>query len=193
MMKKENIQVLLNKYFEGESSLLEEKQLHHYFLFEEVAPEFENYRILFTAFEEDKKITIKLSNDDLGFQSKSFRLSWTNSMSWAAAALIVIFLSISWFFKPSPNEMNSLSHEEVLIAQKYLNIGFDNMDKGYLKTQQLVNKTAIIETQTREVEKMSTIYQKNLEKLKHINQIDQSLEKLQNLSSIQKSKVKLVM
>mgnify|MGYP001485725837 CR=1 FL=1 len=192
-MKKEDIQVLLNKYFEGESSLLEEKQLHHYFLFEEVAAEFENYRILFTAFEEDKKIISPLNEESLDFQPKSFRLSWTSSMSWAAAALILIFLSISWFFKPAPNEVNSLSHEEILIAQKYLNMGFDQMDKGYLKTRQLVHKTAIIETQTREVEKMSTLYQKNLEKLKHINQIDQSLEKLQNISSIQKSKVKLVM
>jgi len=193
MMKKENIQDLLNKYFEGESSLLEEKQLRHYFLFEDIATEFKNYKFLFTAFEEDKKIISMLEEEDLSYQNKSRSIGWTSPMSWAAAAVVLVFLSLSWFFNGSSNEVNNLSHDEILIAQKYLNIGFENMDKGYQKTQKLVNKTALIETQTKEVEKMSSIYQKNIEKIKYVNQIDQSFDKLKNISNLQKSKVKLVM
>lgn len=192
-MKKENLQDLLNKYFQGESSLLEEKQLRHYFLYEEVAPEFENYRILFTAFEEDKKIISNLKEENIPFQTKSRMMSWTGPMSWAAAAVILVFLSLSWFYNQNTNEANSLSHDEILIAQKYLNIGFENMEKGYQKTQELVNKTAIIETQTLEIGKMSHIYQENVDKIKHVHQIDKSFERLQNISNLQKSKVKLVM
>jgi len=193
MMKKENINQLLNKYFQGESSLLEEKQLRHYFLYEEIASEFKQYKILFTAFEEDKNLIIDLQEEDFDFQAKARMIAFNSPMTWAAAAVVVIFLSLSWFFNQNTNEVQHLSHDEVLIAQKYLSLGFEQMEKGVQKTQSLINKTTIIETQTNEVGKLSMIYQKNTNQLKHIHQIDQSFDKLQNISKLQKSKVKLVM
>lgn len=193
MMKKENIQQLLEKYLEGESSLLEEKQLHHYFLYEEVAPELENYRILFTVFEEDKNIICDIKEEDLILKTETRRISWTSQKTWAIAASIIVLLSLSWFLNQPSLERTTLNQEEIQIAQKYLSMGFEGMDKGLQQGQEMMRKTAVIETQTLELGKMGEIYQNNIEKLNHVNRIDESLEKLQNISSMKKSKLKLVM
>ena len=54
-MELKNIESLLEKYEEGQTSLQEEAQLKHYFTTETVAPHLEVYRSLFTYFVSDKQ------------------------------------------------------------------------------------------------------------------------------------------
>ncbi|NPD87020.1 hypothetical protein HNS38_19890 [Lentimicrobium sp. L6] len=193
MMKTENIKQLLQKYFEGETNLLEEKQLRHYFLYEDIAPELAQYKILFTVFEEDKNIIAELEEEDLLPETTMRKIDWKSWTSWSAAAVILLVLGFSWFYSQTSIQNNTLSPKEIQIAQKYLSIGLESMDKGYEASSKFSEKAAIIGTQTQEIGKMEQVYQKNIEKINHVNHIDQSLEKLQNISSMKKSKLKLVM
>ncbi len=193
MMKKENIQKLLQKYFEGETTLLEEKQLRHYFLYEDIAPELAQYRILFTVFEEDKNIIADLEEESLLPDNKARKLAWKSWTSWSAAAVILLVLGVSWFYNQSSIQNNTLSPQEIQIAQKYLSLGLESMDKGIEASSKFSEKAAIIGAKTQEIGKMEQVYQKNIEKINHVNHIDESFEKLQNISSMKKSKLKLVM
>lgn len=193
MMKTENIQKLLQKYFEGETTLLEEKQLRHYFLHEDIAPELTQYKILFTVFEEDKNIIAELEAEELLPETKMRKLAWKSWTSWSAAAVILLLISFSWFYRQSTIQSNTLSPQEIQIAQKYLSLGLESMDKGMEASSKFSEKAAIIGTQTQEIGKMEQVYQKNIEKINHVNHIDESFEKLQNISSMKKSKLKLVM
>lgn len=193
MMKTENIQQLLQKYFEGETTLLEEKQLRHYFLYEDIAPELVQYKILFTVFEEDKNIIAELEEEELFPETKMRKVAWKSWTSWSAAAVILLLISFSWFYRQSTIQSNTLSPQEIQIAQKYLSLGLESMDKGYEASSKFSEKAALIGTQTQEIGKMEQIYQNNIEKINHVNHIDESFEKLQNISSMKKSKLKLVM
>ena len=48
-MKAEEAKAILQKYFEGETTLEEERSLRHFFLQEEIPTEFQPYRRWFTA------------------------------------------------------------------------------------------------------------------------------------------------
>ena len=56
-MELKNIESLLEKYEEGQTTLQEEAQLKHYFTTETVAPHLEVYRSLFTYFVSDKQLS----------------------------------------------------------------------------------------------------------------------------------------
>ena len=193
MMKKQNIQQLLQKYFEGETNLLEEKQLRHYFLYEDIAPELAQYKILFTVFEEDKNIISELEEEELLPETKMRKIAWKSWTSLSAAAVILLFISFSWFYHQSTLQGNTLSPQEIQIAQKYLSLGLESMDKGMEASSRFSEKAAIIGEKTQEIGKMEQVYQKNIEKINHVTHIDESFEKLQNISSMKKSKLKLVM
>ena len=193
MMKTENIQQLLQKYFEGETNLLEEKQLRHYFLYEDIAPELAQYKILFAVFELDKNIISDIEEEELLPETKMRKLAWKSWTSWSAAAVILLLISFSWFYSQSSIQNNTLSPKEIQIAQKYLSLGIESMDKGIEASSKFSEKAAIIGDKTQEIGKMEQVYQKNIEKINHVNHIDESFEKLQNISSMKKSKLKLVM
>lgn len=193
MINKENIEHLLEKYFNGETHLKEEKELRYHFLFEEVAPEHLKYKPLFSFFEEESK---KHANLDVNIFDKKTpsKTIWFNKPSvWGVAAAILIAISVSWFQLQSNEPIESLSHQEVLLAQKYLSIGFNTLDISYQKSAKLMSHAEMIDKNTQEVEKLGKIYNHQMKQLNHIKHIDQSLGKLQNISSLQKSKVKLVM
>ena len=194
MKNKENIEHLLQKYFNGETQLKEEKELRYYFLFEEVAPEHLKYKSLFDFFEEESKKQADL--DVTIFDNKpTSKTIWFNRPSvWGVAAAILIAISVSWFqLHNNKPQIEGLSHQEVLLAQKYLSIGFNSLDNGYQKSAKLMSHAKMIDKNTQEIEKLGNIYNQQMKQLNHIKHIDHSLGKLQNISSLQKSKVKLVM
>lgn len=54
-MESDRIKTLLDAYFEGTSTLAQEKELRDYFCGSNVAPQLEAYRSMFSAFSEAKK------------------------------------------------------------------------------------------------------------------------------------------
>jgi len=91
-MELTKIKNLIENYFDGNTSLEEEKALQKYFTQDEIAPEFEMYRSMFQYFEEDTKATFDLATLALPTNHKKSKLV---VMKWfAAAASVVLFASI---------------------------------------------------------------------------------------------------
>ena len=103
-MELNNIERLLEKYEEGQTTLQEEAQLKHYFTTETVAPHLEVYRSLFTYLVSDKQLSYQ--RPLTATQSSSNKYRW-----FASAAVVTIMFSVFTTLM-SRNEFIELSSEE---------------------------------------------------------------------------------
>lgn len=126
-MESHKIQILLEKYFEGETSLQEEKELKHYFSSANVAPEFIQYRDMFGYFEAEKTTETKT---EIVLQKPAFK----KQILWMAAS-IVLMLGIGLSFYNQQNQaqdLGSFDNPEIALqeTQKALNLIAENLNKG---------------------------------------------------------------
>src|SRR5690554_3912616 len=90
-MDLQTVEILLEKYFEGTTSIAEEKQLKAYCSSQDVAPHLEHYRNLFGYFKTEKEIEF---DKKLPLQpSKQPKVKWIG----IAASFIILF-GMAWFF-----------------------------------------------------------------------------------------------
>ncbi len=193
-MKNSDIKILLEKYFEGETDLRDEKILQHYFLYEDVAADLLKYKVLFVAFQQENRIILEKTNDDpLSAIKVSKVVSLNKNTAWAVAASI-IFLIGSWFILNKENtQIETPSQQELLVAQKYLNMSFQAFDRAYNQSNDLIKKTKMLQKHSDEALKVGLIYQEKTQEILNLKYIDQSFEKLKNVSSLKKSRIKLMM
>lgn len=88
------IDELLNKYFEGQSSLEDEKILKEYFRSNKIFPQHAVYKSLFIAFEEEKQVIapkFSIPAEEVGMKEFS-RKRWVSVAGAAAAILLAIVL-----------------------------------------------------------------------------------------------------
>jgi hypothetical protein len=134
-MNNSQIAKLLDKYFEGETTLSEEKQLKDYFSYSEVHPDFEEYVSLFRFFNESEGIQLSDSFDAKLMEriqaettptksiepgkneAKVLRLNFKMISKVAAA---VVFVLAAWYFyeKPAP-VTQPIASEETIDWSKY--------------------------------------------------------------------------
>jgi len=102
-METNKIKELLERYFEGQSSLDEEKMLHEYFASEEVDAELRPYKELFGSLDELLLDTDSVLEDDLmdfileseHKEKNKLRVLW-QAVSSVAAILIIALLVFNW-------------------------------------------------------------------------------------------------
>ncbi len=128
-MELSNIEKLLEKYFEGETTLSEEQTLKVYFTREHVAPHLEEYKSMFQYFsvESNQKTTVDFT--PIKTQKPSYK--------WVGIAASII-LVIGLFYNMSPSkEANERREAELALkeAKKALNMVSKYMNEG---TQDLV-------------------------------------------------------
>ncbi len=126
-MELHNIKNLLEKYFEGETSLQEEKELKNYFSSENIAPELLKYKSMFGYFSKEKTTE---SEREIVLEKKSNNRKWLGM-----AASIVILLGIGFTFLKQPVQQDDLGTfddpEMALIeTQKALALIAENFNKG---------------------------------------------------------------
>ena len=124
------VEILLEKYFQAETSITEEKELRSYFSASNVAPHLEQYKAIFGFYTDAKQ----------GKFSKEIILKpRKNKTIWfSAAATIVLFLGIGAFFMvnrnmPIPeNELGSYDNPEIAFreTQKALALLSTNVNVG---------------------------------------------------------------
>ena len=103
-MELNNIESLLEKYEEGQTTLQEEAQLKHYFTTETVAPHLEVYRSLFTYFVSDKQLSYQRPLSATRRNSNKYR--------WFASAAVVTIMFSAFMTLTSKDEFIKLSNEE---------------------------------------------------------------------------------
>jgi hypothetical protein len=149
-MEFNKIEALLEKYFEGETSITEENELKAYFSSSNVAEHLEQYRPLFGYFAEAKEQ--KLTNNVV-LVSKKQKVTWLS-----IAASIVVMLGIgtyTYFDANTAKENQELGTyddpEEALEAtQKALAMLSDNVNVGvegvhYLEVYEVTKEKVFVE------------------------------------------------
>ncbi len=95
------MEALLEKYFEGETSIDEENELKEYFSSSNVAPDFEQYRPLFRYFTEAREQ--KFTNN-VSLISKKPKALW---LSIAASVVVLIGVGAYTYFNSMETEKES--------------------------------------------------------------------------------------
>ena len=136
-MELNNIEQLLEKYFEGETSVAEEQQLKEYFNSEHVASHLEVHKPLFSYFSQSKKDKMNFSSI-LPSKKRIYTL-WIG----VAASLLFIVGIITFWDKPSAKQEDLGSFEDPEIAfretQKALAMLSENVNVG-IQSLEYVNE-----------------------------------------------------
>ncbi|MDO5608659.1 MAG: hypothetical protein Q4G08_09420 [Capnocytophaga sp.] len=129
-MKTENIKNLVQKYFDGETSLTEERQLHDYFASENVEKAFEKFRPLFGGLASERR----LANDR---QPQLHTRQHPLKKWWAAAAAAVLIPAGAWMYQRQQNHEQQQAQMAFEQTKKALNILAENLIIGTEKVAHL--------------------------------------------------------
>ena len=128
-MELREIENVLEKYFEGETTLSEEKELKVYFTGEQVAPHLEKYKYLFQYYAKESQLT---STSTYRFEAKK-STSWYTWIGVAASIALVVGLFLTTSPKP-PKEDGLGTYEDPEIAlqkaKEALNLVAQYMNEG---------------------------------------------------------------
>ena len=160
---------LLEKYFKGETSLVEEQVLKNYFLSEQISAEHEPFKVLFSTFEEEKlskaPSPIKLVE---GKQSSGKQI-WIKTLSYSgiAAALILAL----WVVKPAKQSdtfaiISGKKIESTEYAQKYAEAKMSKVNN-------------MLRSSMRPMRSFSTV-KKSLEPMRKISETKEKIEEIKN-------------
>lgn len=163
-MANENIQTLLDKYFEGSSSLAEEKELRTYFQEEEVPQEWEAYKELFVWQGEEQELSLpsgfenKVLTQIEAQQQVGFVRRFLQHPLSRAAAIVFLMMGMWWAYQTdtqqieegvtaeinweqyqpkSKEEALSITRNAMIMLSKELNKGTARVAKEVVKVRQL--------------------------------------------------------
>lgn len=146
-MALDRIEILIEKYFEGETSIAEEKELKAYFSSSDVAQHLEQYQPVFGYFSQAKQEQFTASIP-LKSGRKQKRLAWLS-----VAASVVVMLGIGFFAyqntsEPTQENLGVIDDPEIAFKEtqkalalisKHVNTGIESVN--YLgEYQQSKNK-----------------------------------------------------
>ena len=146
-MALDRIEILIEKYFEGETSIVEEKELKAYFSSSDVAQHLEQYKPVFGYFSQAKQEEFTASIP-LKSGKKQKRLAWLS-----VAASVVVMLGIGFFAyqntsEPTQENLGVIDDPEIAFREtqkalalisKHVNTGIESVN--YLgEYQQSKNK-----------------------------------------------------
>jgi hypothetical protein len=134
-MEFNKIEILLEKYFEGETSIAEEKELKDYFTSSNVAPHLEQYQPLFGYFSlaKEQKFT-----PEVPLHSIKRKVAW---LSLAASVVVMLGIGTYTYFNANTikenQELGSYDDPEEAFAatQKALAMLSDNVNVGVESVQ----------------------------------------------------------
>ncbi len=167
-MQKE-ISELIEKYFEGKTSIEEEKKLKNFFAHENVPAELAKYKGYFSVMEREKERKMK----DIGFEPPASGKHLLNSSTfrrWSIAAVIILLVGLGLFFDDKRNQNRK---QEVKEAYKKTELALQYagfwMNKGVSGAREL------------------KYFHRGLEKTAMLDYYEQSTNKMQKLSTFNKA------
>jgi len=100
-MERQRIAALLEKYWQAETTVEEERELAEYFRGSGVPPEWESYREIFSFFEQEAQVQPGEHLEERIMQRISPRPQQRTAW-WAAAAAILLVTTLIQLFQPAP-------------------------------------------------------------------------------------------
>jgi hypothetical protein len=138
-MEPPKIELILEKYFEGETNIAEENELRTYFSSPNVAQHLQQYKSLFGYYNAEKEQKMERNTPlNLTSQTKNRKLKWLS----IAASIVVLIGAGTFTFFNYDNTQQDLgtcdSPEEAFVAtQKALNMLSENVNVGVNSVQQI--------------------------------------------------------
>ncbi len=121
-MELDNIDKLVEKYFEATTTVAEEKAIKAYFANEEVAPHLQKYTPMFAHFANTRK---EEYTKPLPIKAKR------NKPMWLSIAAAVVLLFGVYFLQPKNESLeNEYTQEEIAAAQEAFELLALNFNKG---------------------------------------------------------------
>jgi len=147
-MELNRIESILEKYFQGETSVTEEKELKNYFSSPDVAQHLEQYIPLFGYFSEASKQEFKQT---MPLQTKKLTFKW---LSIAASVLVLLGIStFTYLYQPqktndlgtyeSPEAAFEATQKALSLLSKNVNIGIESVSyiNEFQNSKELIFKT----------------------------------------------------
>ena len=140
-MESKQLQILLDKFFDGQTTLKEERMLKTYFLQDGVEEVFAPYKTYFTKMQSAQKVSL---NKPIGLRKKRGVFAWIRPVvAVAAVASVLVWLSVPTFDTLTEEELAYAAFKEnmVFVADQlnraeqdiaYINHLYDK-PKAYLK------------------------------------------------------------
>ncbi|RTY87249.1 hypothetical protein [Flavobacterium sp. GT3R68] len=137
-MESDRIEILVEKYFQGETSIAEENELKNYFSSSDVAQHLEQYQPLFGYFSQAKKQEFK---QEIPLQSKKRNVAW---LSIAASVVVLLGIGTFTYFNNNNVENQDLgSYDDPEVAfvetQKALALLSENVNVG-IESVHIINE-----------------------------------------------------
>ncbi|EKT3956702.1 hypothetical protein [Flavobacterium psychrophilum] len=102
-MEFNKIEILLEKYFQGETSIADENDLRSYFLSQDIAPHLQRYKAMFGYFTQTKKQE---------FAQETLQIAKKRKVMWRSVAASIVFLfGLATFFMINTNKLVNKQHE----------------------------------------------------------------------------------
>ena len=129
-MELNKVEQLIEKYFQGETSISEEKELKNYFSSSEVAPSLEQYKPMFGYFIDAKKEV--LSAEITLHKKKNNRLAWLSLAASIAVLLGVGFYVYTSSIVPEKEDFGTFDSPELAFkeTQKALDLISTHLNTG---------------------------------------------------------------
>lgn len=149
-MELDRIENILEKYFQGESTIAEEKELKEYFSSPNVAQHLEQYQPMFGYFSQVKQQT---TTQEIPLQTKKRNVAW---LSIAAAAVVLLGIG-TYFFVSEKNAAPAVAQSELGT--------YDNPEEALKATQKALAL-------------LSNNVNVGIESVQYINEYEQSKNKI---------------
>jgi hypothetical protein len=120
-MESDRIEIILEKYFQGESTIAEENELKNYFSSSNVAQHLEQYKPIFGYFSQVKEQRL---TQEIPLQTKKRNVAW---LSIAASAVTLLGIGSYFYF-------NSTNDKSPAVVQSELGT-YDNPEEALAATQ----------------------------------------------------------
>lgn len=148
IMELKKIETILEKYFQGETSISEENELKNYFSSADVAQHLEQYKPIFGYFSKAKEQEFKQT---IPLQAKKRKVAWLS-----IAASVIVLLGISTFtYLHQPQEPNDLgtydspeaafeaTQKALSMLSKNVNVGIESVSyiNEFQNSKELIFKT----------------------------------------------------
>jgi hypothetical protein len=110
-MESDKIEIILEKYFQGETSIAEEKQLQDYFSSLNVAQHLEQYKPMFAYFSKAKE---QQFTQDVPLQTKKRKVAW---LSVAASVVVLLGLgAYAYVYDNAPKDQALGTYDDPEVA-----------------------------------------------------------------------------
>jgi hypothetical protein len=169
----DEIGALLEKYFDGETSLGEERQLENYFNASEVSPAFVQFKPLFAYFRGEKEVGTSAGFEERMLQKISapgkppVKIIRLVNSAWISAAATVMILLGSWWFYHQPETGDRIS------SHQFREAAAESRDTYSDPRQAMATVEKALMTVSGNMQHGATLTRENLAKLNSLDKVMQ--------------------